>query len=90
MNEAQFIRWLAQAKAGDSVVYFTGFLATMPGPGRKTAKRAWKAYEEGKVNLVQQRVGEAAYLYIAQKRKSFGQRLVDAAKGWTNEKANAV
>lgn len=71
-----FEAWLETAEPGTAYPYFTGDLALARGsPGAiwrratfDTADRAWKAYEDGEVELVQGRHGPNQYVYLAVKR----------------------
>ncbi len=76
MTREEFDTWLANAKPGESIEYFVGFLpdatkhAHIPSAGAALA-----AYWEGKVELCQRRIGTlpkdgyaGRFQYLAQKR----------------------
>ena len=77
------LKWAAQAKRGDSIVYFSGDLAysreaaalnhrnnkhTLDRDALDRANEAAELQKKGKVALVQKRTGVAKFDYIAQKR----------------------
>lgn len=79
-TEESFSWWLSRAHKGEKVMYFDGFLMLerqkliMNGIERnmmpqriKTAARAWGAYLNGFVTLVQRKKDEGEYEYIAVK-----------------------
>lgn len=79
-TETTFHYWLRNAKRGERVLYYNGFLmrdreqAVKSGffaeqfPDRiKAAIQAWKAYMAGDVVLTQKKRGFAEYEYIATK-----------------------
>lgn len=65
-----FERWLREAKPGDRRIYFVGYLpvAKWRWQVRRAARIAWEAYLDGKVHLVQSKVGPGQYEYIAVRR----------------------
>lgn len=80
-TEDNFDYWLNRAKPGETVVYYDGFLlmdrerlvnngifADKFPQTIKAAIRAWKAYQNGHVTLVQKKRDFFAYDYIAIKR----------------------
>ena len=75
-----FIAWARGASAGDSAVYYTGFLATDCGPPRACPNpdeiklcalrdAAWELSELGLVNLSQQKICAGEYRYLAQRTR---------------------
>jgi hypothetical protein len=72
-----FRAWLAKARAGDRVTYFIGFLAAGTGPNGALlpaadrhevfheAQIAWAAAERGLVHLLQRRLGQNCFEYLA-------------------------
>jgi len=87
MNASEFDKWLARAKRGQSVVYHEGYLYNDRGGGNppQTAdqrladtvgKAAMRASGHGLVALVQRRLGDLKYQYIAQRTRM---RLAPAA-----------
>ncbi|MFZ3582134.1 hypothetical protein ACOI1H_08190 [Loktanella sp. DJP18] len=80
-GEIDFCAWVAQAMAGERLVYHRGFLAfdamallsDLP-PGRQRALRdvaaaAMRAAEQDLVHLVQARLGPGQFAYIAVARR---------------------
>lgn len=68
--------WLISAQPGSQCVYFSGLLmrarmqidSALPTPPPLTvARKMWSLYIAGRVTLVQKRLGDFNYLYIAQK-----------------------
>ena len=68
--------WLVSAQPGSQCIYFEGLLMrarmqidpALPTPPDLTvARKMWALYIAGRVTLVQKRVGDFNYLYIAQK-----------------------
>lgn len=68
--------WMASAQPGSKCVYFSGLLMrarmeidpALPTPHPLTiARKMWALYIAGRVTLVQKRLGDFNYLYIAQK-----------------------
>jgi hypothetical protein len=55
--------WLEERKKNDASVHINS------AGTRAAAKAAWKAYEDGLVELVQKRNGEGQFDYLAQKRR---------------------
>lgn len=79
-SDIAFDYWLKGAKKGERVVYYDGFLmrdrevvvrsgffAEDYPPKIKAAVRAWKAFQNGWVKLVQRKRDELEYEYIAVK-----------------------
>lgn len=76
-NPPSFAKWLRLAHKGDATVYYRGLLLRerveyYDGQGRRIkpladfmAERAWEAYKKGLVHLVQRKVEEGIYEYIA-------------------------
>jgi hypothetical protein len=72
----KLIDWLSSAKRGSSYTYYEGFLSRDRDLKNREdytelnmlADRAWHLYEDGKVALVQRRVGSCIYQYRVQKR----------------------
>lgn len=76
-DENGFVDWLVDAEPGDATAYYRGHLSHdrcestkvhSPEDRRRLvaiAKRALAAQESGSVHLVQRRLGEADFLYIA-------------------------
>lgn len=77
LTEIEFCAWVGQAAPGDRLRYHAGFLIldTFPTAGRlsdqerrelsRTASRAFWAARQGLVHLVQQRLGDDRFAYIA-------------------------
>jgi hypothetical protein len=77
ITETMLCAWYGAAMPGDRLVYHRGFLAIdvspltfkLPEPDRRVllrlAERALKMAEAGLVHLVQQRIAEDAFTYIA-------------------------
>lgn len=78
-----FRLWLSSAKPGSRFYYHEGFLLndrvrpmtingityyTPVGWLVELQEAVWKAYEQDRVSLVQERIGELDYRYIAEKR----------------------
>jgi hypothetical protein len=63
--------WAKAAKPGEWMIYHRGFLMAdrADWPVDQIAKAAWRNYEAGLVLLVQQRVCEMVYDYIAVKQR---------------------
>lgn len=68
--------WLVSAQPGSQCIYFTGLLMRermLIDPARPTppdltvARKMWALYIAGRVTLVQKRMGDFHYAYIAQK-----------------------
>lgn len=76
MTRMSFLSDLATARAGDKIVYHTGFLMMdrMFGPEFQNihaiATAAFEAHKEGRVDLVQKRIARGVCAYIAVKRAS--------------------
>jgi hypothetical protein len=76
-----FRRWLANARPGDRCTYYEGFIAPgLDADGRplaeaerkkvlQLAQLAWSAAAGGMVHLLQRRLGENRYVYIATARR---------------------
>jgi hypothetical protein len=76
-SEIQFCAWIAQAEAGETLVYHQGFLVVDADPVisklsaeqrlalRALASAAFRAEEQGLVHLVQQRMATNRFAYIA-------------------------
>lgn len=64
-----FNHWLINGPKGSKFVYHIGFLANVPSRARREANDAWNAYQEGLVELVQKRIADGQYLYMAVKRR---------------------
>lgn len=72
-----FDRWFYNARSGDRVAYYAGFLIrdriellakkTTLTPEIQTAVRAWKFHERAQVELFQKRLGPGQYVYLAYK-----------------------
>jgi hypothetical protein len=74
-----FERWVREGgKPGSSFVYWEGFLfydtrsylgipMNLEAVGARN--EAWGYYLQGRVSLVQKRIGDGHYLYIAQKKR---------------------
>jgi cystathionine beta-lyase/cystathionine gamma-synthase len=60
--------WAEVAKPGERRIYFTGFLARSSGMAA-LASVAMELQEAGAVHLLQQRLGDEVYAYIAQRRR---------------------
>lgn len=77
MNGTEFQAWVMGAPPGDSVIYHTGYL---PWDRRnpinrrvaEAANAAWWAYEQRLVALVQRRLGDLKFEYIAIKSRPKG------------------
>lgn len=95
-DEARFCTWLADAPSGARIIYYRGLLAfeRMPSAGvldqerrqrlARLASRALQAAEDGRVHLLQRRLGDNDYLYIAIKARPKARphlRLVAAGAG---------
>lgn len=77
ITDISFCAWLAQADAGDALIYHRGFLvvdkdqaiSTLPTEQRlavsRVADAAFRAAQEGLVHLVQERLDTDRFLYIA-------------------------
>jgi hypothetical protein len=77
LTETMFCAWYGSAVPGDRIVYYRGFLAIDVSPftfklldaDRRTllrvAERALQLAEDGLVHLVQRRMGEGDFTYIA-------------------------
>lgn len=72
----QLNEWLATAQPGSSCVYFDGLLMrtralndpALPVPPQlSVARKMWALYVAGRVTLVQKRVTDFNYQYMAQK-----------------------
>lgn len=75
-----FTKWASHAKRGQKASYFRGWLmhermtnhsSRTTGPNAalyfKTCNKAWEFYTMGVVTLVQKRMGEEDYIYMAVK-----------------------
>jgi hypothetical protein len=60
--------WAEVAKPGERRVYFTGYLARSRGMV-SIASAAMELQDAGVVHLLQQRLGDEVYAYIAQRRR---------------------
>jgi hypothetical protein len=76
MSVDDFNAWEKTARSGESVVYFQGYLAYARGGEKKNpeqlklskmADRAYEAHDEGRVHLIQKRVSDYSWNYIAVK-----------------------
>ncbi|SEO89398.1 hypothetical protein SAMN04490248_11551 [Salinihabitans flavidus] len=77
LTDIDLYAWIAQAEAGDALIYHCGFLvvdadiaiSTLPADQRKVlrgvADAAFRAAEQGLVHLVQERLGTDRFAYIA-------------------------
>lgn len=77
LTETMFCAWYGSAVPGDRIVYHRGFLAIdvspltfkLPDAERRTllrvAERALQLAEDGLVHLVQRRIGEGQFIYLA-------------------------
>lgn len=77
LDEIGFCAWLSKADRGSALVYHQGALTLDRAPGMSTlppeavrrldrlADRAFAAAERGLVHLVQRRIGECAFAYLA-------------------------
>jgi len=77
LDETSFCAWVAQAKPGDTLEYHRGFLCLDRGSteqGNKDphqikldemAARAFGLAERGFLHLLQQRIGDASFRYLA-------------------------
>ena len=77
LDETTFCAWVAQAKPGDALEYHRGFLSLDRGCTdqekltehqaklSEMAERALDLAERGFLHLVQQRIGEACFRYLA-------------------------
>ncbi|HET6377638.1 MAG TPA: hypothetical protein VFG05_04945 [Methylocella sp.] len=77
LTETLFAAWIAQAEAGEVLEYHQGFLVLdadkastrLNEPDRtrllKLARCAWRAAEQRLVHLVQRRLGEGDFSYLA-------------------------
>lgn len=76
----EFVRWATNAKKNSRVAYFRGYLfrdrvtshsSRKEGPNAapqfKLANKAWEFYQLGIVKLVQKRIDDEDYIYIAVK-----------------------
>lgn len=68
--------WLVSAQPGSQCIYYTGLLmrarmqidAALPTPPDLTvARKMWSLYIAGRVTLVQKKISEFNYQYMAQK-----------------------
>jgi hypothetical protein len=63
---------LRELRRGQSMIYYTGFLTKDRGPPNdeisQIASAAWALFESGYITLVQRRLSENVYQYIAQGR----------------------
>ena len=77
ISEISFCAWIAQAAAGEPLIYHQGFLVVDTDPAlsklpaeqrlalRALASAAFRAEEQGLVHLVQQRMATDRFAYIA-------------------------
>lgn len=77
LTETMFCAWYGSAVPGDRIIYHRGFLAIdvspltfkLPDAERRTllrvAQRALQLAEDGLVHLVQRRIGEELFIYLA-------------------------
>jgi hypothetical protein len=77
ITDIDLYAWLAQADAGDALIYHRGFLAVdtdklisdLPAERRDALRSlgdaAFRAAEQGLVHLVQERIGPNQFAYIA-------------------------
>lgn len=77
LTETMFCAWFGSAVPGDRIVYHRGFLAvdaspltsTVPDAERRAllsvAERALQLADDGLVHLVQRRMGEGDFIYLA-------------------------
>ncbi|WP_173934283.1 hypothetical protein [Chelativorans sp. Marseille-P2723] len=77
LTEAQFCAWIGQSAPGATIQYHCGFLAidmvrassNLPETDRKelvrVGRRAWWAFDQGLVHLVQRRLGTDRFAYLA-------------------------
>ena len=77
LDQITFCAWIGQAAVGDRLEYHRGFLgidttsgiSMLPEPERRQlnalAKAAYRAFEAGFIDLVQERVGPDHFAYIA-------------------------
>jgi hypothetical protein len=76
MARATFEEYVASAKPGDQIIYHVGLLWWDTNFGIdfmkawNTRKAAWEAMEAGKVTLVQKKLSDGIWSYIAVKRKT--------------------
>jgi hypothetical protein len=65
-DKLDIINWRNQAEIGDEIVYHTGYLANQRFRDvDKIAADAWRLAERGRVCLVQKKLGDGRYEYIA-------------------------
>jgi len=70
MFASEFERWLSEAKAGDSCIYFTGHMAEAAFRHERAAalrKAVHKAFDAAEVTLAQYRCGKKSFTYTAQR-----------------------
>jgi len=77
ITEISFCAWIAQAEAGEALIYHQGFLVIDTDPVvsklpadqrlalRALASAAFRAEAQGLVHLVQQRLGTDRFAYVA-------------------------
>ena len=66
----RFEHWLSTAESGSEYVYATGiWLDTRHDEKRAVARAAWKAYDQGRVELAQRPNEQGMFDYICQKRR---------------------
>jgi hypothetical protein len=77
ITEISFCAWIAQAEAGEALIYHQGYLAVDTDPVisklpvdqrlalRALASAAFRAGAQGLVHLVQQRLGTDRFAYVA-------------------------
>ena len=84
IDSDQLAAWIATSNPGESIVYHNGFLSrdrqrilndaegAVIDKIRRVAEMAWMFAGIGQVSLVQRRIGELMYDYIAIRRRSSG------------------
>ena len=99
LNETSFCAWVAQARPGDVLEYHRGFLCLDRGTPEQTNKkphqiqldemsaRAFDLAERGFLHLLQQRVGDACFRYMAIARTSPEGQTIDFSTLMTEEAA---
>jgi len=88
---SKFDEWLSEAAPGDTLEYYEGYLSidASPNNGRlpearrlelmRVAHRAWLAAQRGQVHLVQRRIADNVYSYLAVARQQVKQNSVGMA-----------
>ena len=75
ISRDKFDYWLATAKPGAAITYFTGpCLAVGDDETKELAKHIYDLYEDGHIELAQKRLAVDNYQFIAQKRLKIASR----------------